>query len=71
MKAVVRTIEGDYAVIEMGITEHKVIIPVQFLPPGTREGDILKIDIQIDRKAPKKPRAKVTHIEEKFLEKKK
>jgi len=69
VKAVVRTIEGDYAIIEMGMSRHKVIIPLQFLPPGVKEGITLRIDIRIDPDTPRKPRSKVTHIEQKFAEK--
>lgn len=69
MKAVVRTIEGAYAVIEMGLSKHKVIIPLQFLPSKVKEGVTLKIDIQIDPDYTPKNREKVTYIKQKIAEK--
>lgn len=69
MEARISTIEGGYAVLEMGTSRHKIIMPLQYLPAGIREGDVLNFKIEIARRA-KTPRSKVTHIEEKMLAKK-
>ncbi|MTI84514.1 MAG: DUF3006 domain-containing protein [Firmicutes bacterium] len=70
MTGVIRTIEGQYAVIEMGTSKHKVIMPIQFLPRGAKEGHTLQIDITIDPKTPRRPRSKVTNIKEKLNKRK-
>jgi hypothetical protein len=70
MKGFIRTIEGEYAVIEMGVNKHKVIMPVHFLPRGAKEGHTLIIDITLDRNTTRKPQSKVTDINTKFNKRK-
>jgi len=48
VKAVVDRFEGDKAVILVGEEEEQLVVDRGKLPPGTREGDWLKADVQDD-----------------------
>jgi len=48
VKAVVDRFEGDKAVILVGEEEEQLVVDRGKLPPGTKEGDWLKADVQDD-----------------------
>lgn len=47
-RAVVDRFEGEYAVVFLGEEEYQIDIPRRFLPPGTMEGDVLRLEWGID-----------------------
>lgn len=50
MKAVVDSIENEMATLLVGKDETTVVMPVKLLPPETREGSWLHIQITADPK---------------------
>lgn len=52
MRASVDRIEGDLAVLLLGENEEvQVVLPANWLPKGTTEGSVLRIDLSIDEGA--------------------
>lgn len=51
MRAVVDRIEGETAVVLVGEGESTIHLPVSELPPGAREGSVLKLWLTVDRQA--------------------
>lgn len=49
VKAVIDRVEGDYAIILLGDEEQAVNFPLKFMPCGAKEGDCLKIKIDMDQ----------------------
>lgn len=48
-RASVDRIEGDRAVLLVGERgERQIVLPLDLLPPGTREGDVLQLGIETD-----------------------
>jgi len=66
MEAVIDRIEGKIAVLELE-GETFIEIPVKFLPKGVKDGDVLKISIEVDYKAKDK---KVKELQDKLRKKK-
>lgn len=55
MKVVIDRLEGDYAVIELeGMST--VDMPIQLVPEGAQEGDVLSIEIDLDETKNRKER---------------
>lgn len=48
IRAVVDRIEGDIAVVLIGIDEMRVDLPMAVLPPGTCEGSVLRATFALD-----------------------
>lgn len=69
MEAVVDRIEGKIAVLEIE-GETFIELPVKFLPKGVKDGDVLKIYIEIDTEAKKERIKKVKEIQEKLRKQK-
>lgn len=69
MQAIVDRIEGKIAILEI---EGEILIelPKKFLPKGTREGNILKMTLEIDKIKEKKQRDKVKKLQEKLKKRK-
>ncbi len=69
MQAIVDRIEGEIAILEI---EGEILIelPKKFLPKGTREGNILKMTLEIDKIKEKKQRDKVKKLQEKLKKQK-
>ncbi|MBN1898136.1 MAG: DUF3006 domain-containing protein [Spirochaetes bacterium] len=69
MRAVIDRCEGKIAVLEV---EGKFFmeIPKKFLPKGSKDGDYLKIEIEIDVAARKKQISRIKKLQEKLLRRK-
>ena len=71
MKMTIDRIEGTIAVLISREDEPvRVNVPVSLLPPGSREGDILTIRIDRDRKATESAKEQVSTLIEKLKKKK-
>ena len=72
MKATIDRIEGKLAVLLIRNGESiKLNIPLTLLPEGSREGDILDIDIQKDEKETEDAKNRVSSLIEKLKSKNK
>lgn len=72
VKAVIDEIEkGYHAVLFVGNEEIEVHWPHHYLPEGAKEGDILAIELTIDKQATDKQREKVSSLIEKLKNKNK
>jgi hypothetical protein len=69
MEAVIDRIEGKIAVLELE-GETFIEIPVKFLPKGVKDGDVLKISIEVDYKAKEEKLKKVKELQDKLRKKK-
>ncbi|MFZ2473365.1 MAG: DUF3006 domain-containing protein [Methanothrix sp.] len=70
MKAVIDRVEGNLAVILIGESgEFKINIPLQFLPDGCKEGDVLKISIERDLTATQETKQRVSGLMNKMKKK--
>jgi len=49
VKAVIDRFEGDYVIILLGEEEQAINFPLKFLPCAVKEGDCLKIKIEMDQ----------------------
>jgi len=71
MKAIIDRIEGTLAVLISCEDESvRFSIPSSFLPPGSREGDILIIGIERDGKATEVAKQRVSGLIEKLKKRK-
>ncbi len=62
---VIDRFEGDWSVIKFG--DKTFNLPKELLPAGTREGDIIKISVTVDRDETKKRQEKIqTLLDELF-----
>ncbi len=50
LRAVIDRFEGDLAVVLVGDEEYRLDVPRRFLPPGAREGDVLVLRWEVDRR---------------------
>ncbi|MCF8010708.1 MAG: DUF3006 domain-containing protein [Clostridiales bacterium] len=66
MKGDVKTIEGGFAIIEIGVSRYKIIMPVHLLPQDVKEGQVLNINMELDRDSTQNNHCKVTHIKDKL-----
>ena len=72
MKATIDRIEGKLAVLLIRNGESiKLNFPLILLPEGSKEGDILDIDIQKDEKETEDAKERVTNLIEKLKSKNK
>ncbi len=70
MKAIIDRIEKDLAVVLVGKkSELKLDIPLSFLPPGCKEGDVLKISIEKDPVATRQAREQTSELMKKLKKK--
>lgn len=60
---------GDYAVLLWGEGEIKVNLPQELLPPGTREGSILRVSMELDEKSGEEQRDKIANLLQRLKEK--
>lgn len=58
--------EGDWAVIEFG--NRTFHIPRMLLPVGTREGQVLKIEVSIDGQATEARARRIENLAERLFE---
>ncbi|MBC7340615.1 MAG: DUF3006 domain-containing protein [Firmicutes bacterium] len=59
VRAVIDRFEGDLAVVLVGDEEYRLDVPRRFLPRGAREGDVLVLRWEIDRRETDARREKV------------
>ena len=72
MKATVDRIENDIVVMLIRPDEkHDITIPIKYLPDGTKEGDILNLNFEIDRKETEDAQKRVGNLIEKLKNKNK
>jgi len=70
MKAVIDRFEGELVVVLLGEKgEFKLNIPLSFLPEGSKEGDILKISIELDIEATQETKQRISGIMDKLKKK--
>ncbi|MFZ5767228.1 MAG: DUF3006 domain-containing protein [Bacillota bacterium] len=62
MRAVIDRFEGDLAVVLVGEEEYRLDVPRRFLPRGAREGDVLVLRWEIDRRETEARREKVRSL---------
>ena len=65
-EAVVDRIEGDLAVVETEWRE-MVNIPLQYLPKGTREGNVVDITFRLNPEKEKKRRKDIIKLQQELL----
>lgn len=65
MKAVVDRIEKDLVVLEVA-GPAEIIWPLNLLPAGLKPGNILDINITLDKKAEGQQREKINKLQEKL-----
>ena len=71
MKAIIDRLEGNYAVVLFGEDEIRVDIPLEVLPYGVREGDVLSVSFEIDMEATRARKEKALSFLEKLKNKEK
>ena len=71
MRVVVDRIEGEHAVLLFGDKEVKVDMPLELLPKGIKEGNILNSIFELDPKAEQQQREKVENLLNKLRNKNK
>lgn len=69
IKAVIDRFEGKKAVLLVGDEEVQVVWPCHILPGKVNEGDILRIDLQIDSEATVAAKAEAESLLKQILEK--
>ena len=70
MKATVDRIENDIAVLLIRPDEkHDITIPIEYLPEGTKEGDILNLEFEIDKKETEDTKKRVGNLLDKLKNK--
>lgn len=62
VRAVIDRFEGDLAVVLVGEEEYRLDVPRRFLPRGAREGDVLVLRWEIDRRETEARREKVRSL---------
>lgn len=63
MKAFVDQINGDKALLLLGDDESvKVAVPLEWLPEGSREGTVLRLDFTIDPDATAQGKARIQSL---------
>lgn len=65
MKAVIDRIEGKLVVLELE-GKAEVIWPVEFLPKDIKSGNILNIDISLNKEEESKQRKKIINLQKKL-----
>jgi len=68
IKAVIDRFEGNKAVLLVGNDEVQVLWPRLILPALAQEGDILRLDLAIDREATAKAKADAESLLQEILE---
>jgi len=71
MKAIIERLEANYAVVLFGEDEIRVDIPLEVLPYGVREGDVLSVSFEIDMEATRARKEKALSFLEKLKNKEK
>ncbi len=69
MRAVLDRFEGDYAVLLVEGEEVKVDWPRNYLPNGAKEGDILEINLRIDKQSTERQMEKISSLLDKLKSK--
>jgi hypothetical protein len=69
MKAVIDRFEGQLAVLLVGDENTKLNIPINLLPAGCKEGDVLNISIERDVVGTEQTKERVTDLMEKLKKK--
>ena len=69
MKAVIDRFEGQLAVLLVGDENTKFNIPINLLPAGCKEGDVLSISIERDPEATIQAKERVSGLMEKLKQK--
>ena len=70
MKATVDRIENEIAVLLIRPDEkYDITIPIKYLPERTKEGDILNLEFEIDRKETEDAKKRVGNLIEKLKNK--
>ena len=63
MKAFVDQINGDKALLLLGDDESvKVAVPLEWLPAGSREGTVLRLDFAIDNESTARAKARIQSL---------
>lgn len=62
LRAVIDRFEGDLAVVLVGDEEYRLDVPRRFLPRGAREGDVLALRWEIDRRETEARRERVRSL---------
>lgn len=62
LRAVIDRFEGDLAVVLVGDEEYRLGVPRRFLPPGAREGDVLTLGWEVDRRETEARRERVRSL---------
>jgi len=53
--------EGDVAVMFLGENDRSVVWPVEFLPVGAEEGDVLQVSMHVDEEVTRARRDRARH----------
>lgn len=64
MRALVKHIEDEFAILLVGTEERTIILPLMYLPRGIKKGQVLKITFTIDHEATPKHSKKILNIDE-------
>jgi len=62
IQAVIDRFEGNKAVLLVGDDETQVVWPNRILPRGVKEGDILRIEVQVDGQATAAAKAEAENL---------
>jgi len=62
VRAVIDRFEGDLAVVLVGDEEYRLDVPRRFLPRGAREGDVLVLRWEIDRRETDARRERIARL---------
>ncbi len=69
MKSIIDRFEGDYAILLVGEDEIQVDFPKELLPPGSKEGSWLNIDMELDPEGEQGQREKIKGMLDRLKEK--
>ena len=69
IQAVIDRFEGNKAVLLLGDDEAQMVWARHTLPSDVKEGDILRIDVQVDRQATLAARAEAENLLKQIIEK--
>lgn len=68
IQATIDRFEGDRAVLLLADSDQSVVWPREYLPSDAQEGDVLRVEVGIDREATNKARQEAAELLQAILD---